>query len=214
MTTSLGWPRRRPAVPYPPTILWPPPRPPVRADDSSYGPSLPLRRLLLARESRRRRVRGVPLVELDVPSSNRTVSRPGSGGVSIAQVDGELVVVPAGFAVVSHLHFIGVPVDTIDTAGSLDETGPLVDEDVGRDARSVHLHRRGRAVIVVFEMTPEGPVLDAAAHTEVRVDPGRETAAAPPDDDAAAGHEITRDLDLDPSPGSAAGERQNHHGAR
>src|SRR5207245_11453812 len=118
---------------------------------------------------RRRRGRVVPRVALDVATLDRAVARPGPGAVPGAQADGEQVVTPSRLPVVGHLDLIGVPGDAVDRAGALDVAGVRIDVEVPGDAGPVDLHRRGRAVVVVLEMAPEGAVLDAARHSEVRV---------------------------------------------
>src|SRR6266581_1058186 len=154
----------------------------------------------------RRRVRSVPLVQLDVAAGDRTVTEERAGpvirsgsvttvavGRGWADEDGELVVVDPRLSFVIHPYPVATcPLDAV-LAGPEDVAGRGVDELVVADARPVHLSRRGGAVVVVLEVAPEGAVLDAAPDAEIAVDPAGEAGVAAPNDEPAARHEIAGD---------------------
>src|SRR6185503_9819321 len=110
------------------------------------------------------RVGGVPLVELDVASSGVRSAQIAEGEVAALELDPEEIIA-AGLAVVGHAdpEVAGVP--GVRLVGPADVAGPVVHEDVSRDARRLHVH--AAAVIEVVEVSPEGAVLHAPADAEV-----------------------------------------------
>src|SRR5438034_1956429 len=112
----------------------------------------------------------------------------------IAESDGKLVGAPARLAVVGHLDHVCEPVYPVDPCGARDHAigarvvGP---QQVAGHARSVHLHRRARAVVVVLQVAPEGSGFAPASDAEIRAGAERQGRRSGADDEATTCYEVT-----------------------